>query len=57
MIANRYPLMPRRTPREHLTVEAAAARAGLHPVLVARFVEFGLVEPAERTEERPWSCR
>ncbi len=49
MIAIRYPLVPRRAPREHLTLEAAAARVGLHPVLVERFVEFGLVEPAERT--------
>ena len=49
MIAIRYPLVPRRTPREHLTLEAAAARVGLHPILIERFVEFGLVEPAERT--------
>jgi DNA-binding transcriptional MerR regulator len=49
MIAARYPLVPRRIPREHLTLETAAARVGLHPVLVERFVEFGLVEPAERT--------
>ena len=49
MIAIRYPLVARSNPREHLTLEAAAARVGLHPVLVERFVEFGLVEPAERT--------
>ena len=49
MIAIRYPLVPRRTPRERLTLEAAAARVGLHPLLVERFVEFGLVEPVERT--------
>ena len=51
MIAIRYPLVLRRSGREHLTLEAAAARVGLHPVLVERFVEFGLVEPAERTGE------
>jgi len=45
----RHPLVPLGTARDRLTLEAAAARAGLHPVLVARFVEFGLVEPAERT--------
>lgn len=45
----RYPLVLRNDPREHWTLEAAAARVGLHPVLVARFVEFGLVEPVERT--------
>ena len=49
MIAIRYPPVPRRAPGERLTLEAAAARVGLHPVLVERFVEFGLVEPAERT--------
>ena len=49
MIAIRYPLVLRRPGREHLTLEAAAARVGLHPVLVERFVELGLVEPAERT--------
>jgi hypothetical protein len=48
MIAIRYPLVPRRAPGEYLTLETAAARVGLHPVLVERFVEFGLVEPAER---------
>ncbi len=51
MIAVRYPLVPRPAPRERLTLAAAAARVGLHPVLVERFVEFGLVEPAERTGE------
>jgi DNA-binding transcriptional MerR regulator len=49
MIAIRYPLVTRHDPRERLTLEAAAERVGLHPVLVSRFVEFGLVEPAERT--------
>jgi DNA-binding transcriptional MerR regulator len=49
VIAIRYPLVPRHTARQHLTLEAAAARVGLHPVLVERFVEFGLVEPTERT--------
>ena len=49
MITIRYPLVPRRIPRERLTLEAAAARVGLPPVLVERVVEFGLVEPAERT--------
>jgi chaperone modulatory protein CbpM len=49
MISIRYPLVPRRTRRERLTLEAAAAQVGLHPVLIERFVEFGLIEPAERT--------
>lgn len=46
-----HPLVPRGPARECLTLEVVAARVGLHPVLVARFVEFGLVEPAERTGE------
>ena len=49
MIAIRYPLVPRRSPREQLTLDDVAERVGLHPVLVERFVEFGLIEPAERT--------
>ena len=49
MISIRYPLVPRSTQRESLTLDDAAARVGLHPVLIERFVEFGLVEPAERT--------
>lgn len=52
MIVIRFPLVLRRTPREHLTLEAAAARVGLHPVLVERFVEFGLIEPVERTGDQ-----
>lgn len=54
MISIRYPLVPRWTCREHLTLEVAAARAGLHPVLVERFVEFGLVDPVERTGAEVW---
>ena len=49
MIAIRYPLVPRRTRPGAPDSRAAAARVGLHPVLVERFVEFGLIEPAERT--------
>jgi DNA-binding transcriptional MerR regulator len=44
-----YPLVLRRAPREPLSIEVAASRVGLHPALVEQFVEFGLVEPAERT--------
>jgi DNA-binding transcriptional MerR regulator len=49
VIVIRYPLVPRRTPWQTLTLEEASEAAGLHPVLVERFVEFGLLEPAERT--------
>ncbi|MCM2258045.1 MAG: chaperone modulator CbpM [Vicinamibacteria bacterium] len=46
-----HALVPRGPARDCLTLEVVAARVGLHPVLIARFVEFGLVEPAERTGE------
>jgi DNA-binding transcriptional MerR regulator len=37
-----------RIEREQMTLEGLAARAGLHPTLIERFVEYGLIEPAER---------
>jgi chaperone modulatory protein CbpM len=48
MIAVRYALVARQGGHERMSLEAVAARAGIHPFLVERFVEFGLVEPAER---------
>jgi DNA-binding transcriptional MerR regulator len=38
-----------RTGRERLTLEALAEKTGLHPTLIEQFVEYGLIEPAERT--------
>src|SRR5437868_2041391 len=35
--------------REQLTLEALAASTGLHPALVERFVEFGLLDPVGRS--------
>jgi DNA-binding transcriptional MerR regulator len=35
-----------RTHRDLMPLEDLAARAGLHPDLLRRFVDFGLVEPA-----------
>ena len=32
---------------EHLTMEALASSAGLHPAIVDYFVEFGLLDPVE----------
>jgi MerR family transcriptional regulator/heat shock protein HspR len=49
VIDARFPLVLQRSSREYVTIETAAARVGLHPVLVERFVEFGLLEPAEGT--------
>jgi DNA-binding transcriptional MerR regulator len=37
----------RRTTYEHVSLDALAASAGLHPALVECFVEFGLIEPVE----------
>jgi len=37
----------RREPQE-LSLDALAARAGMHPTLVERFVQCGLIEPVER---------
>lgn len=34
--------------RDYLTLEMLAASAGLHPALVERFIEFGLLGPIER---------
>jgi DNA-binding transcriptional MerR regulator len=47
MTARRYEIVICRAEREHLTLDALAARAGMHPALVERFVEFGLIEPIE----------
>jgi len=33
---------------ELVTLDGLAARAGLHPTLIERFVEYGLIEPVER---------
>lgn len=33
--------------RELLTLEMLAQHAGIHPALIERFVEFGLIEPVE----------
>jgi MerR family transcriptional regulator/heat shock protein HspR len=48
MIVVRYPLVRRRAPWQTLTLQEASEAAGLHPVVVERFVDFGLLEPAER---------
>jgi DNA-binding transcriptional MerR regulator len=34
--------------RERVTLDGLAARTKLHPALIERFVEYGLIEPAER---------
>src|SRR5262245_17843415 len=33
---------------ERVTLDGLATRTGLHPILIERFVEYGLIEPVER---------
>jgi DNA-binding transcriptional MerR regulator len=46
-----YHIVLYRRESQQLTLERLAARAGMHPELVERFVEFGLVEPIDRVGE------
>lgn len=48
MAVQRYEIVLCRHERQQLTLEALAASAGMHPALVERFVELGLIEPIER---------
>ena len=48
MAVQRYQIILRRQERQQLTLDALAASAGMHPALVERFVELGLIEPIER---------
>src|SRR5947207_13335103 len=47
MNVRRYDIVLLRSERGRLTLDALASRAGLHPALVERFVECGLIEPIE----------
>jgi chaperone modulatory protein CbpM len=47
MTERHYQIVLCHNEREQLTLDALARSAGLHPALVERFVEFGLLEPAE----------
>jgi chaperone modulatory protein CbpM len=47
MAAPRYDIVLCRREAQQLTLEALAARTDIHPALVERFVEFGLIEPIE----------
>jgi chaperone modulatory protein CbpM len=46
MAARRYEIVLCRQEGQQLTLDALAARAGMHPGLVERFIECGLIEPA-----------
>jgi DNA-binding transcriptional MerR regulator len=47
MTSHRFEIVLCRKERQHVTLEAAAAAAGMHPAIVERFVDFGLIEPVE----------
>ena len=41
----RYQIVLRRRETQELTLDALAAHSGIHPGLVQRFVDLGLIEP------------
>jgi DNA-binding transcriptional MerR regulator len=45
MAVQRYAIVLHRQKDQPLTLESLAARAGMHPSLVERFVECGVIEP------------
>jgi hypothetical protein len=45
MAARQYAIVLCREERQQLTLETLAARAGMHPAVVERFVECGVIEP------------
>ena len=49
MKATNYAITVVRTRRDLIRLEDAATRVGLHPDIVRRFLEFGLLEPAQVT--------
>jgi DNA-binding transcriptional MerR regulator len=52
MATRRYDIVLCRRNPEELTLDMLAARAAMHPKLVERFVEFGLIEPVGREGAR-----
>ena len=52
MTMRRYDIVLLRREPQELTLDALASCAGMHPTLVERFVEFGLIEPIEREGAR-----
>lgn len=49
-----FQLALRHVERERLTIDVLAARCGLHPALLERFVEYGLLEPLARAGTEMW---
>jgi len=48
MSETHFQIVLHRVERESVTLDALAAHCGLHPALIERFVEYGLLEPLER---------
>jgi DNA-binding transcriptional MerR regulator len=48
MAMQRYEIVLCRRESQRLSLDTLAAHAGMHPALVERFVQFGLIEPLER---------
>ena len=51
MATRRYDIILYRRRPEELSLETLAARAAMHPTLVERFVQCGLIEPVERERD------
>jgi DNA-binding transcriptional MerR regulator len=47
MVAKPYEIVLCRQQPKQLTLDTVAAHTGLHPALIERFVELGLIEPVE----------
>ncbi|MCI0628106.1 MAG: chaperone modulator CbpM [Acidobacteria bacterium] len=47
MTVRHYDIVLLRSEPQKLTLDSLASRAGMHPTLVERFVEMGLIEPIE----------
>lgn len=53
MNSRRFELVLRRDPRRELTLDSLASCTQIHPQLVERFIEVGLIEPVERAGPSP----
>lgn len=50
MTIRQYAITLSRHERQHLTLDDLALHGDVHPALVERFVEFGLIVPIERND-------
>jgi DNA-binding transcriptional MerR regulator len=52
MPVRRYDIVLWHDERQRMTLDEMALHAGVHPALVERFVDFGLLQPLERDDAR-----